>query len=231
MPGLCAIAQEPAGQTHTLEGMTRHPSPRRRGALAVLGALLVSGLALTGCQPAAPGEAPGALGAAAPPRVVEADALLADYDLDGGDVIAVVDELDRMPLDERPEGLLASVRPDAVVFTAGERQAQLAMPDALVYVSVAPYATQTHDCYFHSLTTCVGELQNAEIELTLTDDASGAVLLEGTRTTFDNGFTGIWVPRGIHATLTVTHEGMTGTVPISTVEVDGPTCITTLRLA
>lgn len=219
--------------THTLGGMTTRTRPRRRGTLALLAALLVSGFALAGCAgpgaAPAPGE-PGA-GAAAQPTIVPAEELLAEFALDGGDAVAVVNALDAMPLAQRPDGLIASVRPDAVVLTAGERQARLAMPDDLVYVSVAPYATQTHDCYFHSLTTCVGELQHAALQVTLVDDASGEVLVDRPATTFDNGFIGFWVPRGIQATLTVTHDGMTGTAPISTRSADDPTCITTLRVA
>ena len=213
--------------THTLGGMTTRTRPRRRGMLALLAAVLVSGFALAGCS--APGEPGG--GAAAQPTIVPAEELLAEFELDGSDAVAVVNALDAMPLAQRPDGLIASVRPDALVLTAGERQATLAMPDDLVYISVAPYATQTHECYFHSLTTCVGELQNAALQLTLVDDASGEVLEGGTLTTFDNGFIGFWVPRGIQATLTVTHDGMTGTVPISTRSADDPTCITTLRVA
>ena len=224
--------REERHETHTLEGMTLQLSSRRRGALTVFAALLVSGLAVVGCS--APGSGSGAApapGAAAQPTVVAADELLGEFGLDASDVVAVVDTLDTLQMAERPEGLIASVRPDAVVFTAGNTQATLPMPDDLVYVSVAPYATQTHDCYFHSLTTCVGELQNADVQLTLIDDATVAELVGGAMTTFDNGFIGFWVPRGIQATLTVTHEGQTGTAPISTMNADDPTCITTLRVS
>ena len=96
------------------------------------------------------------------------------------------------------------------------------MPDDEVYISVAPYREQTHDCYFHSLTTCLGELANAEVQVTLTSD-DGEVLVNETRQTYDNGFIGIyWIPRGIEATLTIDHKGQTGTTTISTMNDDDP---------
>ncbi|MGC5617739.1 CueP family metal-binding protein [Georgenia sp. Z1491] len=51
-----------------------------------------------------------------------------------------------------------------------------------------------------------------------------------TRETFDNGFVGLWVPRDIEGTLTIAHEGQEGTVAITTLNEDDPTCITTLRV-
>ena len=209
-----------------LENLPRTPSVSFKVFLAA--AMLP--LLLAGCTaPAAP-EAGDRVSASAAAKPV--GDLLADQGLAGLDARAIVDKLDAIALDDRASDLMASIRPNELLLRDGEgREETLPMPADEFYISFAPYVSRTHDCHFHSLTTCVGELQNAEVELTLTDDASGAVLLEGTRTTFDNGFTGIWVPRGIHATLTVTHEGMTGTAPISTVEVDDPTCITTLRLA
>jgi hypothetical protein len=103
------------------------------------------------------------------------------------------------------------------------------MPDDEVYISIAPYRDQTHDCYFHSLTTCLGELANAEVQVTLTGD-DGEVLVDEVRQTYDNGFIGIWVPRGTTATLTVEYDGQAGTADISTMNSDDPTCITTLQL-
>lgn len=213
-------------------GMTRHTLPRRRRApFAVAAALLVSGLALAGCAPAPSAAGPGAdPGAGAPPTVVAADELLGEFGLDGLDVVTVVDRLDTMPMTDRPDGLIASVRPDAVMFTAGERQAAMPLPSDEVYISIAPYVAQTHDCYFHSLTTCVGELQNTPVQLTLTDTATGKTLIEGEHATFDNGFIGVWVPRGIEAQLTIEHDGRQNTQLISTVNADDPTCITTLQL-
>ena len=123
------------------------------------------------------------------------------------------------------------MQPDALVLTDDqERETQLPMPDDEVYISIAPYRDQTHDCYFHSLTTCVGELQNAEVTVKITD-AAGEVLVDDTLTTFDNGFLGVWLPRDIDATLSVEHDGHTGTTAITTKGAEAATCLTTLQLA
>lgn len=99
-----------------------------------------------------------------------------------------------------------------------------------MYVSIAPYKSQTHDCYFHSLTTCVGEMGNTDVQVRLTS-GSGEVLVDEVRKTYDNGFLGLWVPRDIDATLRISHAGQIGTANISTKNEDDPTCITNLRLA
>ena len=206
--------------------MTRQSLRRRPHPLHGLAALLVAGLVLVGCAPAAP-----APGADAAPTVVDASEILSDFGLAGLDAAAVIERLDTMPVAERNSELIASVRPDAVILTAGERQASLPLTGDEVYISVAPYLTQTHECYFHSLTTCLGELQNATLQLTLTDNASGEVLINEQRETFDNGFVGFWVPRGIEATLTMEIDGRTSSGVISTLNADDPTCITTQQLA
>lgn len=104
------------------------------------------------------------------------------------------------------------------------------MPEDEFYVSIAPYRSQTHECYFHSLTTCSGELANTDVHVTVVEATSGETLLDETLTTYDNGFVGVWLPRGIDATLTVSAEGRTAKKAIST-RPDDPTCLTGLQLA
>lgn len=158
-------------------------------------------------------------------------ALLDRYGLTGLDAAGVIDRLDALPVDERPTGLMASVRPDVLLLSDQDTTAaELPMPADRVYVSVAPYREQTHDCWFHSLTTCRGELANTEVRLSLVAD-DGEVLVDETRTTFDNGFTGLWLPRGIEGELTVEADGRTGTATLSTVGDEDATCVTTLRLS
>lgn len=33
----------------------------------------------------------------------------------------------------------------------------------------------SHDCFYHSLPTCLGELGNEDIQVTITDDATGLI--------------------------------------------------------
>ena len=204
-----------------------HPTtPRPRKLIVAATATLAAALVLAGCTTASSPEP-------APPSTSSQpvdNELLADHDLDGFDAAQVIERLDTMPVADRPTDLIASVQPDALVLTDDqERETQLPMPEDEVYISVAPYREQTHDCYFHSLTTCLGELANTEVQVTLTGE-DGDVLLDEVRQTYDNGFVGIWVPRGIDVTLTIEHEGQTGTATISTMNEDDATCITTLQL-
>lgn len=183
---------------------------------------LALSVTLTGCS----GENDEPKAAPAPDRAAQ---VLAEHDLAGMDTAEVIDHLDRLGGDDRPSDLMASVRPDELVLTSGEDEVSLAVEDDRFYLSVAPYVDETHECFNHSLTTCAGELSDAEIEVEIVDD-SGEVLLEETRTTFANGFTGFWLPRDIEGTLRVTYDGRDGEVDFGTGQ-DDPTCLTTLQLA
>lgn len=158
------------------------------------------------------------------------DPMLADHGLTGMTARQIVDKLDRTPLAERPTNLIASVRPDQLLLSDDQqRETSLPMPADEFYVSFAPYLSSTHDCWFHSLTTCVGELQNADIHVKVTD-SSGAVIVDEAMRTFDNGFLGLWLPRDIDATLVVEHDGHSVTLPITTKGDEAATCLTTLQL-
>lgn len=154
---------------------------------------------------------------------------LAAHDLAGMDAREIVDHLDRLGPDERPTDLFASVRPDELLLSSGDQELTLAMPEDQYYLSVAPYVDRTHECFYHSLTTCLGELSGEDIEVRVVDDGTGDVLVEEGTTTFDNGFVGIWLPRDVDGTVEVTYDGLTGATDFSTTA-DGATCVTTLRL-
>lgn len=158
-----------------------------------------------------------------------ADSLLAAYGLAGKSTVEVIDHLDRLGGAQRPADLTASVRPGELQLARGTQQASLDVPDDRFYLSVAPYARRTHECFFHSLTTCQGELTGAKMQVKIVDETNDKVLVDETRTTFANGFVGFWLPRGIEGTLQVSYDGMTGKTTIATDE-DAPTCLTTLRL-
>lgn len=155
--------------------------------------------------------------------------LLASHNLTDMSAREIVDTLDRMNVSDRPVDLIASVQPNALVLTDNVTEVSLDMPDDVTYVSVAPFVSQTHECFYHSLTTCRGELSAQQIEVRFIDDATGNVILEETTTTFDNGFAGFWLPRNLSGTIEVTYDGKTGETPFSTAN-DAATCITTLQL-
>jgi hypothetical protein len=158
----------------------------------------------------------------------EADQLLAGLGLDGRSGREIVEELERST-QERPLDLTASVREDHVLVGDGTQEVAVPLPDDEYYVSVAPFVDQTHECFYHSLATCRGELAEQEVSVRITGD-DGEVLVEETVTTGTNGFTGFWLPRGIEeGSIEVTHDGHEGSVPLSTTP-GSPTCVTTLQL-
>ena len=163
----------------------------------------------------------------APPVTVPAADMLARHDLQGLTTAQVIDRLDASE-DDRTNGPVGSVRSGELILSDGEGEATLPMPDDQFYLSIAPYLTKTHECFNHNLASCKGELADTSVHVKIVD-ASGAVMVDRDVTTFANGFAGLWLPRDIEATLTVTYDGKTATVPVATGDGD-PTCLTTLRL-
>lgn len=202
--------------------------PMRRPRPFAAAAILASAVLVTGCTAASEDTATSTASATAVPT--GAEGLLDRYDLTGKDAVEIVDRLDRLGGSDRPADLMASVRPDELVISGGGEELALDVPEDRFYLSVAPYVNQTHECFYHSLTTCTGELASTEVQVEIVDATNGRVLVDETRTTFANGFVGFWLPRGIEGTLRVTYDGKTGETPISTRD-DAPTCLTTLRLA
>ena len=202
---------------------------------AAVGATLLLAVALTGC--AAETDSPNAAvssnesSASVPASIpAESEPLLAEYGLDGMETVEIVDHLDRLGGTERPQDLMASVRPGELILSAGSDEFSLEIPEDRFYLSVAPYVDQTHDCFHHSLTTCTGELGSADVQVQIVDETNDKILVDETRTTFENGFTGFWLPRNIEGTLRVTYDGKTAETEFTT-DQDAPTCLTTLQLA
>ncbi|GMA42326.1 CueP family metal-binding protein [Mobilicoccus caccae] len=164
---------------------------------------------------------------AAAPKVE--NAMLEKYGISGRSVVELVDFMDETN-EHRGSGLNGSVRADHLLLKdeqTGQEQA-VPVPDGLFYVSVAPYAGRTHECFNHSLTGCVGEFAGTQMQAkVVTDD--GTVLHDGPVTTFENGFVGFWLPRDVKGTMSFTYDGKSVEAPFATDE-KSPTCITTMQL-
>ena len=195
--------------------------------VAVTCTAALSGCAGTPTEPAQ-GTSTGSQATSAP--APSGRALLAKHALTGKSAVEVINELDRMPLEDRPADLRASVRPDVLLVSGDDAEVSLPIPADRFYLSVAPYVDTTHECFNHSLTTCKGELGGEDVEVSLIEEGSGKVLADGVRTVFDNGFVGFWLPKDIAATLRITHDGKVAERRISTHAAD-PTCLTTMQLA
>lgn len=178
----------------------------------------------------APGSGPGTGDGVGSAPAGDPEVLLEAHDLAGMDVEEIIDHLEATPVAERPADLLASVRHDALMLAGPQGEVELAMPEDRTYLSIAPYVEQTHECFHHSLTTCLGELRGTAVEITITDAETGEEILAEELTTADNGFLGTWVPRGTAGTIEVAHDDRAGTTEFST-DPDAATCITTLRLS
>lgn len=202
---------------------------RRAIANAVTGAVLaVPLLAACGGEESAPApEDRTAPTTEAAPQTAED--VLAAHGLGDLSAAEVVDHLDRVHPDDRSQDFMASVRARRLVISSGDVEGSLPLPKDRFYVSVAPYVDQTHDCTFHSLTTCLGEMTDEEVDIKVVERGTKAVLIDETVTTFDNGFIGMWLPRDIKGTITVSQGKKSGTVRFSTGP-KAPTCLTTLRL-
>lgn len=161
---------------------------------------------------------------------VSTEEFLSEHGLDGMSAVEAIDHLDRLAVADRPSDLMASVYPDELVLAGEAQEVTFDLPKEKSYVSIAPYVNTTHDCFYHSLTTCRGELSNEEIDVQITDSATGELLVDEQAMTFDNGFAGFWVPSDIAGTIDITHEGKSGSVELSTAD-DGATCITDIRLS
>ncbi|MDK8802500.1 CueP family metal-binding protein [Dermabacter hominis] len=190
---------------------------KKRAAIATVALALV----LAGCSAADPEPTAN--------ETVSQDTFLTTHGLADMDAVEIIDHLDRQKVNERPTDLIASVRADELLLSSDDQEVVVDLPDNQTYVSIAPYLTSTHDCFYHSLTTCQGELANEDIQVTITDEATGEVLVDETTTTFDNGFIGFWLPDDVTGLIEVSYQGRTSTAEFSTTD-DGATCVTDLRL-
>ena len=190
---------------------------------------LAAVLAVAGCSTGNDASAP--QGAAAESsEAAEAADVLSELGISTTNPREIINALDALPVAERPTNLIASVTPTELQLQPGESTAEnLAIPEGEFYLSIAPYVEQTHPCTFHSLTTCLGEMGGADIELRIVNTATGEAVVDEARTIADNGFTGIWLKSGNEYEVTVTAGGKTGTQVVTTGPED-PTCLTTLQI-
>jgi hypothetical protein len=198
----------------------------------LLTALAVAAVGLAGCTTEEPTASPASTEAVSPADEQQLPedltAALDGFGVDADDVRSAITELDRVD-QARPLDVQASVRVDEVVFTGASGEVSVPIPGDEMYVSIAPYVDQTHECFYHALGGCQGEMVDEDVHVTITAD-DGSVLVDEDVTTYANGFVGFWLPRDTTGTVQVTAGDRTGETPFDTTD-EGPTCITTLQLA
>lgn len=197
--------------------------------LLAAGCLLLAGCSASGTS-AEQSAAPAATSSAAPAASANpaGGSWIQQLGVPGNDAVAIIEAMEASDA-QRPVDMTASVRHDKLVLAdeAGERE--LPISNGKFYLSIAPYVSQTHECFAHSLSGCQGEQAGKQLHVTITD-SNGATLVDTDATTHANGFVGFWLPRDISGTVSVTLDGKSGTVPFAT-NADSPTCMTTLQLA
>jgi hypothetical protein len=120
--------------------------------------------------------------------------------------------------------------PAAVHFAfPGGAEVQIAMPEDVMLVSVAPYLTRTHPCATHYMSGCQGELVGAPVHVQAVL-ADGTVLIDEVMPTMANGFIDLWLPRGHAIDVQMRLEDYTTVGRLTTFD-DSLTCVTTLQFA
>lgn len=206
--------------------------------LAIISVATVVLLAVSGCTTdKAPGPATNQ-----PPsetaieqKIKNADIaeILEENDLGGLFITEVIDKMDRQSVSERSKEFTAVVKRDTVVFSdveSGKEIGSEALPNTnKQYVSIAPYVSQTHDCHYHSLTTCTGEMGDTAIHIKIVNETNGEIVLDSDVKTFENGFYGVWLDVNHNYATTVTYKDYTGSLTLTT-DIDSATCVTNLQL-
>jgi hypothetical protein len=146
--------------------------------------------------------------------------------LQGVDAVAAMDLANAW----KGQAVTSFVTPRAVHFAFPDGQeVEVALPDDVMLVSVAPFLVNTHPCLTHYMSGCQGELVAAPFHV-LALLADGTVVIDEVRPTMANGFVDLWLPRGQAIELSFELEGYR-TVGVVTTHDDSPTCITTLQLS
>lgn len=127
-----------------------------------------------------------------------------------------------------PDELIVSITGKELTFTTPSSNHRISLKNEQFYLSVAPYVNQTHPCANHNLTTCRGELANRAFDVTVRD-TNNLVIFQDTVMSYSNGFFGIWLPRNLEGTITVSHNGLSSSTEITTYS-SSDTCLTTLKL-
>ncbi|HAX03682.1 MAG TPA: hypothetical protein DEA30_04140 [Acholeplasmataceae bacterium] len=131
-------------------------------------------------------------------------------------------------LDE-DDKFFAGIYGDKLVLGDDKEQIELALPNGLFYLSIAPYINQTHPCTNHNLVTCRGELKNQVFQIEIIDLETNTVISKRDISSSANGFAGIWLPANKNLSIKVTYNSLSTTTDISTYSTSN-TCLTKMKL-
>jgi hypothetical protein len=149
--------------------------------------------------------------------------MLKKYGLSDLSVKEMVNKLDSVTNEK--EGLNASITGTTLILYDNEKEYDFKLPTDEFYLSFAPYINEVHPCQTHNLVSCRGELFNKEFSVSIVKK-DGTVITDQKVKSMNSGFIGIWLPRDIEATLTISYNGLSVTKSITTYA-KSDTCITT----
>lgn len=192
--------------------------------LAIMTLALLTGL-FTGCATTTPETT-------TPTESLTTNSVLAGYGLQDATPTEIVDHLEELPVADRSEDFTVSVKETEILFQdlkTDKTFGEMKLPEGQQSMSFAPYIDHTHDCYYHSLMTCKGELGNETMNLTIVNKTTGETVFDKEITTYDNGYYNLWLPTNSTYDVTFVYGDYTGTGEYKTGP-DTPTCITDLQL-
>jgi hypothetical protein len=149
--------------------------------------------------------------------------MLKKYGLADLSVKDMVNKLDSITNEK--DGLNASITGTTLILYDNDKQYDFKLPTDEFYLSFAPYINEVHPCQTHNLVSCRGELFNKEFNVSIVKK-DGTVITDQKVKSMNSGFIGIWLPRDIEATLTISYNGLSVTKTITTYA-KSDTCLTT----
>ncbi len=149
--------------------------------------------------------------------------ILNQLNIETRDIKEIVNNLDQR-IDE-PNNVGARITGDKLYLYDNEKEYSRDLPTDSFFVSIAPYINEVHPCTIHNLVSCRGEIFNQIVRVRVVNE-NNQIIIDENRATQANGFIGIWLPKGINATLSVEYDGLFVESPISTFS-ESDTCITT----
>ncbi len=155
-------------------------------------------------------------------------AFLSRYNLEGKDLKTMVATLENDT--NESSGFQAIINAHELLLSDATRRMSFPLPEDEFYVSIAPYIHQTHPCSTHNLVTCRGELKNEDFVLTIVNNHNQEMIIHQQMVhSLNNGFIGVWLPRNIEVTITISQGLLSATSTLTTYDTDN-TCLTTLQL-
>lgn len=143
------------------------------------------------------------------------------------DPIEAVDVLNEWR-DTKPE-ILSYINADNIVISFPDNEiVELELPEDKMFVAIAPYVDETHQCYFHYFSSCMAEMKSKSFTIELIDNNTNSSVSKEVNS-LNNGFFELWLDRNKKYEIFVKYSNKTGNDTINTFS-KSRTCITTVHL-